>query len=279
MAYTQTYQCFEPQIWSKRINEFFKMKMQAKYCAEDYSDEIGDGASGISVPKMAAGFTATNIVTTTGAVTPTNLGDTKSTITLTRWLAASFIMTKYQAERVSKSYRLQERYAQNAAYACAKVFDKNVLGNISSANFSVGNSGTNIPSTTLEHAMAIAESQSMPLDELVWVFHPAAYWREIAAVQKYYDASMVGEKTSTTGYNFPLYGIRVLISNSVPPCAGSGHYNGLVHPQAIGFAIAGGGVQIQEIQAEALRKHYVADVLYGHALIDSTKVISVLSNA
>lgn len=277
MAYTQTYQAFEPAIWSPRVFEFFKMALQAKYVCTDYSESLAGGGNIVYVPNITDGFSATQIVTTTGEITPTNLGDTKSTITLNQWWGNAFRITKAQAEKIGAQYNLAESYFRNMAYTLAKKVDSALFSNITSAHFTVGESATSIPSTTMEHAIQIASSESWNMEDAAWVLTPKAYWGQLAGVAKYYTASTFGKATIPTGFVDILYGVPVLVSNNLPALvAGTGRKSALIHKRAIGYIMGSNGVELTVKETEALRRTYFADVYYGHTLLDSGSIVSLV---
>jgi len=273
VAITQHYHAFEPAVWSPRLNFFFQKKLQAKYVCTDYSSDLNGNI--VYVPGITDGFTAAAIGITSGDVTAASLADTKSTITLDQWYGDAFRVTKGQADRIGSQYNLVDSYMETMAYNLSTAFDTALLGNISSGTFSVGLTGTAIPSTTLEHALAIADSQNMPHDGLAWVFSPKAYWQQLANVSKYYTMSTFGKATIPTGFVDVLYGIPVLVSNNLPTSA-TDRQNALIHKSAIGYVIAGGGVNLTYRDPEALRRTYFADIHYGHTLLTAGRIIKIV---
>lgn len=272
----QKYQAFEPAIWTPKLLWYFTMNMQAKYVATDYSADAQ--GSVIYVPAITDGFTAAAVATTSGSVTPTALADTKSTITIDQWYADSFWISNYQMRRVLPSYNLADSYIKTMGYNLSKVFDADVLLKASSGTFTVGNSATSIPSTTMEEALRIAASQNMPLSECRFLLTPKAYYKQLAGVSKYYDASQFGKMTTPTGaLPDTLYGIPVLVSNNLKTIlAGTGRWNYLLHPTAIGYGIASNGVEFHELPAEALRKTYVGEIQWGSKCLVAGRIIKII---
>lgn len=274
-AITQTYQAFQPAYWTPKINWYFRNQLHAKNVCTDYSSDLSGGGNIVYVPGITQGFTPASIAITNGEVTATSLADTKSTITLNQWYGTSFRVTKGQADRIGKQYNLIDGYYKTMAYALADYVDTQLFSNVSSGTFSVGKTGVSIPSTTLEHAMMIANSQNIPFNECAWVFTPNAYWRQLAGVQKYYDASQYGIKTVPSGFVNVLYGIPVLVSNNLPTSA-TDKQNCLIHKSAIGYVIGPRGVELTEREPEALRRTYFADVHFGHTLLNAGRIIKIV---
>ncbi len=274
-AIEQTYQAFQPAYWTPKINMYFKNELQAKKVCTDYSSDLSGGGNIVYVPNLTDQFTPASIAITNGEVTATALSDTKSTIQLNQWYGDSFRVTKGQADRIGKQYNLIDGYYKTMAYNLANYVDKQLFSNVSSGTFSVGKTGTSIPSTTLEHAMMIANSQNIPFNECAWVFSPNAYWRQLAGVQKYYDASIFGQKSVPEGFVNVLYGIPVLVSNNLPTSA-TDTQNCLIHKSAIGFVIGPRGIDVTEETTEALRRKYTADVHFGHTLLNAGRIIKIV---
>jgi hypothetical protein len=274
MAIAQTYQAFQPAFWTPKVNWYFQKKLQAKYVCTDYSDAL-QGGNIVYVPNMTQGFTAAAVLITNGEVTCTALADTKSTITLNQWYGDAFRITEGQADRIGNQYNLVDGYFKTMAYNLADTFDTALFSNISSGTFSVGVTGTAIPSTTLEHAMQIADSQNIPHEDCAWVFSPKAYWKQLANVSKYYTASTFGRPTIPTGFVDILYGIPVLVSNNLPLSA-TDTQNCLIHKSAIGYIMGPRGIQLTEKSPEALRRTYFADIHYGHTLLNAGRIVKII---
>ena len=282
MTLSQDYTVFSPDRWSGKINEFFKANLVAAKFFDDYSEDIEPGAASVYIPSMRESntFAAASIATTSGELTATNLSDTKTQLSLGTWEGASFVMTKYDKARFAKNYNLQERYARDAAYACAKKLDTDILAQSSNIVDAVGDSATSILETSLEKAIGILESNSVPREEVAWFFHPKAYWNEVMRNSNLIDASKYGRAVLPNPPHNELFGIPVYITPQVPAgTAGTegGHRNLLVHPSCIVYAVANGGPQIQEMPSEHLRTRVTADVLYGTTCLNPKRGVRIIS--
>jgi hypothetical protein len=172
-------------------------------------------------------------------------------------------------------------YAENMAHALAKALENDIIGIFTSTNPSrtVNASTAGIKSSDLEAAIAIIESYSIPREECIWFFHPKAYYGEVLAVQKLYDASQFGRPSLIKGSHDQLYGIPVVVSTLVSDTvdgeatavstSGRSRRNLLIHNRAVAYALGnlpGGtpsGIRLQEKKSENLRVTYVADIMYG----------------
>lgn len=276
MVTAQTYLVYRPDIWSPYIDRLFKEKLYTAKFFRDYSDYVTEGGKSVMIPHDAI-YTASSITTTTGELTGNLVADTRSILDIDTWKAASRVFADFQAAQVGKQYRLKEVYAENMAHSLAKALESSLFGLVTAANISrvVNASTAGLKSSDLEAALAITESYSIPKEELIWFFHPKAYFQEVLAVQKYYDASQFGKATISTqkGTHGELYGVPVVISTLVPASnasiEGGAHRNILIHNRAFCYAVGnlpGGqasGIRMQELKSEHLRVMVVADLMYG----------------
>jgi hypothetical protein len=270
----QTYLVFRPDVWGPRIDKFFKAKLEAAKFFMDFSDGFTEGGKSLHIPWQSE-YTATAITTTTGDLTGNLVTDTRTVLDIDKWYGTNRIFADFQAAQVSKNYRLKESFADAMGYALAAKLDTDILALATAANISrsVNASTAGLKSSDLESALGIIESYNIPRSECIFFFHPKAYYGEVLAVQKLYDASQFGAPSLTTGNRDSIYGVPVVVTTQVPASnasiEGGAHRNLLIHNRAFCYAIGnlpGGspsGVRMQTVPAEALRQHYVADIMYG----------------
>lgn len=297
---TQTFAIFTPTIWSPRINHWLKQRMVMSQICSDYSDEVTNGGDTINIPSIADGFSATAITVTTGSVTGTNISDTKSALSINTWFGNALIISDFQKAQVMKSYRLQGEYMQAQAYALAKSLDLAIYHLAASTTITTcGNTSTALLATTIEKAMGIMSSRSVPLNECTFLMHPKTYYRRIFGVSKFYDASQYGKPTLPSGVIDYLYGVPVRVSEVVTTTtlageagsttiSGGGYRNLLIHKTAFAFAIGNipGGNQINGIRLTErenssstgadLATKVIADVAYGVLLLNAKRVIKII---
>lgn len=280
---TQTFTAFTPEIWSPRINFFFEQKLVAAPFFADYSGDVAGGGDIIHIPNVADSFTASDIKTTTGAVTATNLSDTNTNLTVNKWKGASYDLTDFQWAQVMKSANIKGSYARAIAYRLAKQYDTDLLAEIDNQTNSVGASGTSLLATTLEKAFGILSSNSIPKEECVFFCHPKVYWNDIMTIQKYYDASQFGKPSLPKGVHDMLYGVPVVLTANTPAPDSSGfssailHRRALVHAKAALQGATSSGVRIQEKDSESLKKVVIGDLAYGVATLNAKAGVKILA--
>lgn len=266
---------------------FFRMKLKAAQFFDDYSADLAEGGDILHIPKISYGFTPAAITTTGGVVTSTDLSDTSTTLTVNQWFGVAYDISDLQYAQIMKSMMVKERYAQSMGEALARKFDTAILANGSSITAGVGNSATSVLATTLEKAMGILTSNSVPTSECIWLFHPKVYYNEVLRNQKLYDASQFGKAVLPQGVTDMLYGIPVVLSENVPTgTAGTegGHRNLLIHKRALAYALgrlpgaASNGIRLQEKPSENLKVRVIGDLAYGTAAIDAVAGVRIISD-
>lgn len=286
MALTaQSYLIYQPDVWCPKVDKVFREKMTAAKFFTDYSDYLTEGGRTLVIPYSAA-YAAGAITTTTGTITGNLVTDTGVRLDLNLWYGVSRVYADFQKVQVASNYRIKEIFAEEMAHSLAKQFETSLFGLITSSYPApvVNASTAGIKSSDLEAALGIIESYNIPREECAFFFTPKAYFKEVLAVQKLYDASQFGKATlSNTGTFDQIYGVPVYVSNMLPTTVlaeiaptttGRGHRCLLIHKRAIAYAFGNlpntgnayampSGVRMQEKSGEDLRSVVIADVMYG----------------
>lgn len=270
----QTYLVYRPDIWQPRIDRVFKKRLVASKFFANYSDGITEGGKTIMIPHDAE-YTPASVTTTTGDITANLVTDTRTILDIDTWKGVARVFADFQAAQVGRQYRLKETYANNMAHALAEDLDSGLfsLGTISNVSRVVNASTAGVKSSDLEAAIGIIESYNIPREECAFFLRPKAYYSEVLAVQKLYDASQFGKTSLVEGTHDQVYGVPVFLTNNVPSAnasaEGGGARNLLIHNRAFAFALGnlpGGmpsGVRLQEKASENLRVTVVGDIMYG----------------
>jgi|TARA_R100001530_G_scaffold127734_1_gene97066 hypothetical protein len=281
---TQTFTAFTPEVWSPRINFFFKTKLTAAPFFADYSDDVSDGGDIIHIPNVADSFTSiTDIAVTTGTVTATNLSDTNTNLTVNKWKGVAYDLTDFQFAQVMKSFNIRNSYAVAMSHSLARQFDTDLLAEIDNITPSVGATGTALLATSVEKAFGILESNSIPKDECVLFIEPKVYWNNLMNITKYSQASLFGKPVIPKGAHDLFYGVPVVVTPQVPAAAGSGYTNAIVHRRAFVYAYAalpggGKGVRLSEKPSEDLKVKIHADLAYGVKTLNATAGVKILAS-
>lgn len=279
MPTAQSYVIYRPDVWSGFIDNIFHAKLRSAKFFKNYSDYVTEGGKTIIIPSGAA-YTATAITTTTGDITGNLVADTGTRLDIDTWYGDSRVFADFQKAQVASNYRAMETHAENMGKALAAALDSSLIALITSTYPSrvVNASTAGLKSSDLESAISIVESYNIPREECMFFFHPKAYYGEVLAVQKLYDASQFGKTSLVQGTHDVMYGVPVVVTSQVAASAasneGGSHRNFLIHNRALAYALGNlpqtgnssvmpSGVRIQEKEAEALRTTVVADIMYG----------------
>jgi hypothetical protein len=285
---------FIPEIWGEKINEFFRAKLVAAPFFTDRSDEVREGGDTLYTPSISELTASTKGYAT--AVTLQDPTDPKVTLTIATHLESSFSIEDIEAAQAKRSYSIMERYSKSAAYAIAKRLDQSITALFPTFSNSVGSSSTNLVDSDIRSAIAVAETNNVPFDEMAWFVSPNVFWKQIQGIDKFSLAvnSPVNDPTAKRPAGF-LYGQPVYLSNHiryVVVSASAGRYNALAHPDAIHWAtsplgaggslgggmVGSGGVRVQSNYIpEYLATVTTADICYGVVLNRTVAGVAVLT--
>jgi len=280
----QPYLIFTPDVWAPYIDRLFREKLVAAKFFSNYSDYVTEGGRSIVIP-FDENFTAQAVKTTNGEIDGGGITDTGTRLDINLWYATHRMFADFQKAQVASNYRIKEVFAEGMAHALAKSLDTSLLALLTATYPSrvVNASTAGIKSSDLESAIGIIESYNIPREECAFFFTPLAYFTEVLAVQKLYDASQFGKASLITGTHDQIYGIPVYVTTLLPTTVlaeiaptttGRGHRCALMHKRAIGYALGNlpmegnavslpSGVRMQEKSGENLRTVTVADIMYG----------------
>ena len=270
---------FIPALWGEKINDFYKSKLVMGDFFVDRSSELSDGGNILYTPNMTemSASSKTNATAVT-LVAPT---DTKITLTVDQWYEVSFAIEDAEAARMKHSYYTQEKYAQGAGFAVAKVLEVAIAGLFDDFSQVVGTSVAVLLDSDIRAAINFIEVANIdPQSDCAFFVAPAVFWKQIQNIDKFSLAvnSPVNDPTAKRP-SATLYGIPVFISNNVQYISGTtGRANALAHKDAIHFAtsaLGGGGSEGSSVTGKhgvRVQSNYVpdylstvttADILYG----------------
>jgi hypothetical protein len=266
-----------PEVWGEKVNEFFRAKLVAAPFFTDRSDEVAMGGDTLYTPGTTE--ISANAKTNATTVTLNAPTDSKVTLTVSNWFESSFAIEDAQAAQVKRSYTLMERYAQAAAYAIAKKLDTAIVTLFASFSTSVGSSTTNLADSDIRNAISAIESNDVPSEECAFFVHPAVFWKQVQAIDKFSLAvnSPINDPTAKKPAGY-LYGFPVYQTTQITNVSGTtGRNNAFAHPDAIhwatsplgdggsmGAVVGSSGIRVQSnYLPEYLSTVTTADILYG----------------
>lgn len=185
---------------------------------------------------------------------------------------------------------MKEVYAEAMAERLARKLDTDLLALGSSIDPKVGDSATDVRVSTIEAALAKADSYCLPHEDLIMFMHPTTYWTELRKDTRMSNASNFGVATTPYGTVPTLFGIPIFVTTQIPAGTANsegGHRNLIVHKDAFVWALGAipgqnaQGVRVQEIpqQAGNLATKVIADIMYGVKLLSAYYGVRIISNA
>lgn len=229
---------FIPQVWGERINDFLRSKLVAGNFFTDRSAELAGGGNILSTPNMTE--LSANSKTVATAVTLNSPTETAIDLTVNTWNEVSFMIEDREAAFVKKSYYIQEKYAQNAAFAAAKTLEVAITSLFSGFANTVGGSVTNVLDSDIRKAIGIYEGANNSQEDGAFFFDTKVFWNQLQNIDKF--ALAINSPVQDPVAKRPmarLYGYPVWLSNNIQYISGStGRANALASKDAIHFATA-----------------------------------------
>lgn len=224
-----------PEVWAETQAESFKAKLEAVSFFADFSDLVVNGGDTIHLPNASA--MSANTKTNGSAITLNQWTETEQTLTVNTWTECSVGIEEREVLQLKRSYKLQGNYYRESAYAVAKAYDSAIVSCFASFTNNVGASTTAIADSDILGALATLGTKDVPLEDCAFFFHPAVFYSQVWALEKFTSDIYVEGKPVETGRVGRLYGIPVYITSQIANVSGTtGRVNFLGHKDAIAHA-------------------------------------------
>lgn len=250
-----------PEVWSSRMNDFFREKLVAASFFTDLSSELAGGGDVLHIPgltQMSANTKGNGSQITLNAPT-----ETKVDLTVNTWKEVSFLIEDREAQIVLNSYYLQERYMKNAAYTAANVLEQAIIDLAAGFSQITGASNTTVADSDIRGAIKYLDLAFVPQEDRAFFFHPKAVWLDLMALDRFtLLVNTNGADPVLKGHIGYLYGIPVIMHGNIGTTTGAGLRNFLAHKDAIVHAHTIMRTQANYIP-EYLGTLVTADILYG----------------
>lgn len=261
----------------------------------DRSEELSDGGDTIHTPNLSA--LSTNAKTTNSQVTLSSPTYTDVDLVVSTWKEASFVIEDREMAQLKKSYYLQTKIAEGAAYEVAQDLDTAIAALFDGFSTSLGATGTNLADSNLLAAIATLENAGVPgiyTGDVAWILHPNTFYRQIGNIDKMtLWQNTNSEQPRTKQPTRMLYGIPVIVTPAVPNKGGAnGRVNALAHKDAIHWArlsmptkaekgfVGSEGVRVQQSYVhEYLGDLVTVDLCYGVIENRDEAAVELLSHA
>jgi len=266
---TTTADVLIPEIWSSKVNDFYRASLSCAKFFEDWSDELAGGGDVVHVPNLSQ-MTA-NTKTVGSQVTLNNPTETDVDLTINTHNEVSFVIEDAVASKIKKSYRAQEHYAMNAGYTVAATLEDALIALFNGFSQTVGSSALTLNDSNIRQAIAYLDAANVPDEDRAFFLHPYVIWKQVQGIDKFtLIQNTVGADPVLKGHIGYLYGIPVIKTSRLGVTLG--HRNGaLAHKSALAYAtanIAGGDmpntVRLQTTYLQEYLGYLVtADIMFG----------------
>ena len=266
---TTTADVMIPEVWSSRVNDFFRANLYAASFFEDWSDEVSEGGDIVHVPNISE-MTAQNKAVGSEVVL-SNPTETKVDLTINAHKHVAFVIEDAVASKIKKSYKAQEQYAKNAGYTVAAALEDALLALFTGFSQTVGTSAITLNDSNIRIAIDYLDTANVPQEDRAFFLHPFVIWRQLMGIDRFtLLVNTNGADPVLKGQIGMLYGIPVIRTSRLGTTLGH-RIGALAHKSALAFAtanIAGGNtpnkVRLQtEYLLEYLGTLVVADIIYG----------------
>lgn len=261
-----------PETWQEKIEDARYASAVIMNRVSNKSQEVAKFGDIIHVPIEQAFSVGT--VSAAGAFTPQNYTVGGADVTIDQWeQIAVQILDRAKSQAFwtpgsnfpsSAGKAFASRYDAQLASLHSSVASANQLGNLENpAEFD--------DAAARESVLRLAAT-NIPLEDLSFILHPAAYYKGLAASAQLTAANTSGQSKNvlTTGYQFPLLGVPVYYSTNIVRTGTPAVYkNLLVHRSSMAIAWQRKS-EIERTRATAnlvLADLIVMQALYGFAII------------
>lgn len=286
-----------PEMWTDIVLEELFAKTVFANFVTDLSAFATDGGDIFHVPDVYTNSFSVQTQSTQGAEITTDAPaqvDVTLTIDLHKYIA--YLIGDKDAKQLWGSYDFNGVYAKKAGKTLANALEASLAALWSGLSTNtVGDTATVLTDLEIRTSINKLDALNYDLSECAWFMHPFVFWTQVAAVQKYYDASQVGltgngkgltksgnfgEMDVSRGLKGMLYGIPLFASTNVVGALQT-YRNLLLHKSAFGFGLQTAGGKEVRVQSDYLLQNIgnltVVDILYG--VIELRDAAGVLVNA
>ena len=272
-----------PEIWTPMVLDQLFAKTVAANFFTDLTEYAADGGDILHVHNIFSNTMSSNAQSTQGAALDLqNPATTDVTLTIATHRYAAIQVGDLTLKQIGAGLPgLNRLYTQRMGAALADDLEDAIFGLWSGLTTnSVGDTATVVSDAEVRQSIEKLATANFDLRECAWFLHPYAFWVQLAAVAKYYDASQAGGTGSfvregnfgpmdvSRGLNGHLYGIPIFVTPNIVTNQLTLR-NLLAHKSALGFATQTPGGSAVRVQADNIIDYLstvvVTDMIYGVA--------------
>lgn len=264
-----------PEVWSDRLNDFFRANLYAANFFEDWSADVAGGGDIINRPNVSE-MTANDFAF--GSLTQVTLNAPTHglvTLTINTHKETSFLLQDDVMASIKSSYGAMETWMMNAGYTTAAALEDDLLALFESFSQTVGASHLSLNDSNIRAALRTLDLANVPQENRAFFLYPQQVW-EVMGINKYSLLTNTnGADPVLKGAIGTLYGVPVIpttrigVGTNVATTKGS-RLNAVAHKSALAFAVAnpsGMSANKVRLQTQYLQEYLgtlvTADVIYG----------------
>lgn len=265
-----------PEIWSERVNDFFRANLKAAAFFEDWSSDVAGGGDQVHRPNVSE-MTANTYAF--GSLTQVTLNAPLHgviTLTINTHKETSFLLQDDVLSAIKSSYNSLKLWMENAAYTTAATLEDALLALFEGFSTVIGTSALSMNDSNIRAAISALDVANVPDKERAFFMYPAQIWKDVQGIDRFSilrdtdGADPVLKGAVGLLYGFPLIGTsRIGVGTNVATTKGS-RLNAFAHKSALAFAVAnpaGMSAQAVRVQAQYLQQYLgtlvTADVIFG----------------
>lgn len=286
-----------PELWTGVVLEKYFAKTVAANFFLDLSS-LGQGGDIVHLANIFTNSFSSSTKSVGSEVTLVSPTQTDVTITVDTWNHVAYLIEDFQMGQTAMVFEIMQRYAEQAGATLADALEDSLLGLWSGLSQTSGTTSAATTDLQIRQAIRVLDANDVPQTDRAWFMHPRVFWDQIAAAQKYYDASQAGWTDSgaasslqrsgnfgpfdrARGLRGVLYGDPLFLSTNVVSNL-TAYRQIYAHRDAFAFVVQTPGGQRVRLQSkyvlENLGTLVVADTIYGVAEIRDANAVLLNSS-
>ena len=258
-----------PEIWTGKVNDFFRESLIVADFFENWSDGASSGGDVLHVPNVSAMSANDKVVgseVTLNATTPTSVD-----LTIDTHKEVSFMIEDAVSSKVLSSYMAMEMFMRNAAYTAGETLENAIVALFAGFTQTVGDSSTALNDSNIREAITLLDMAKVPDRDRAFFLSPRVLWKQVQGIDRFSVVQNTGGADPVLkGEVRKLYGYPVIKTTNIPVTLGA-YYNAFAHKSAIAYAVANvagmGGTNNVRVQSTYLQNYLgrlvTADIIFG----------------
>ena len=209
-----------PEIWSDKMNNYYREKLVCANFFTDLSADVADGGDTVYIPNVTA--MAAHDKADASPVTVNANTDGEQTLSVVTKKESSFSVEEMDGTMLKKSYNYINMQAQNAAYEVGKVYEKAFIALFDDFSQTTGTSSLGVADSNIRASIKYLDDANVPQEDRVFFMSPKAVWTDLMAIDRFSLVQNTGGADPVLkGHVGMLYGIPVISHSEIGTTNGS----------------------------------------------------------